>query len=76
MGPNHMLLRISSRTGSKKGFFYMGSQSKSLDLIAKVTSLSKEGLKLSKETTISNAEFKKFPKMEEEVQKLEKNRDF
>lgn len=46
------------------------------DLIAEVTGLPKEGLKFSKEMTISNVSFKKFPKIEEEEKKLEKNGDF
>ena len=36
------------------------------DFITKVTSLPKEGLKFSKEMTISNVAFKKLLKMEEE----------
>lgn len=46
------------------------------DFIAKVIGLLKEGLKFSKEMTISNVAFKKFSKTEEEEQKLEKNGDF
>jgi hypothetical protein len=46
------------------------------DFIAEVTGLPKEGMKFSKETGISNTTFKKFPKIEEEEKKMEKNGDF
>ena len=46
------------------------------DFIAEVTRLPKEGIKFSKETSISNAVFKKFPKIENEEKSLEKNGDF
>ena len=46
------------------------------DFIAEVTGLPKEGLKFSKETSISNVAFKKFPKIEAKEKKLEKNGDF
>ena len=46
------------------------------DFITKVTRLLREGIKFSKETSISNATFKKILKTNEEEKKLEKNRDF
>ena len=46
------------------------------DFIVEVTGLPKEGLKFSKEMIISNAAFKKFPKMDVEEKNLEKNGDF
>ncbi len=46
------------------------------EFIAEVTWLPMEGIKFSKEISISNATFKKFPKMEAEEKNLEKNRDF
>lgn len=46
------------------------------NFVAKVTGLPKEGLKFRKETSISNATFKKFPKTKAEEKKLEKNGDF
>ena len=42
------------------------------DFIAKVTGLPKEGLQFSKETSISNVAFKKFPKIEAKEKKLRK----
>ena len=44
--------------------------------IAEVTGLSKEGIKFNKETRISNAAFKKFPKTKVEEKNLEKIGDF
>ena len=46
------------------------------EFIAELTGLPMEGIKFSKETSISNANFKKFPKMEAEEKNLEKNGDF
>ena len=46
------------------------------DFIVEVTRLPNKGLKFSKETTISNAAFKKFPKIEAKEKKLEENGDF
>ena len=46
------------------------------DFISEVTRLPKEGLKFSKEMSISNATFKKFLKIDEEENNLEKNGDF
>lgn len=46
------------------------------EFIAEITGLPMEGIKFSKETSISNATFKKFPKMEAEEKNLEKNGDF
>ena len=46
------------------------------DFIVEVTRLLKEGIKFSKETSISNDAIKKFMKTEEEEKKLEKNGDF
>ena len=46
------------------------------DFIAKVTGLPKEGIKFSKETSISNVAIKKFLKTKEEDKKFEKNGDF
>ena len=46
------------------------------DFITEVTRLPKEGIKFSKETSISNAAFKKFPKTEAKEKNLEKNGDF
>ena len=48
----------------------------SKDFIAKVTGLPKEGIKFSKEKSISNVPFNKFPNMDEEEKNLEKNGDF
>ena len=42
------------------------------EFIAKVTGLPMEGIKFSKEISISNIAFKKFPKMEVEEKNLEK----
>ena len=44
--------------------------------IVEVMGLPKEGLNFSKETSISNAAFKKFPKTKDEENNLEKNEDF
>ena len=46
------------------------------DFIAEVIGLHKEGIKFSKETTISNVVFNKFLEMDEEEKNLEKNGDF
>ena len=46
------------------------------DFIAKVTRLLKEGLKFSKEMSISNVAFRKFPKKDALEKNLEKNGDF
>ena len=46
------------------------------DFIAKVIGLPNEGLKFNKETSISNAAFKKFPKREDKEKRLKKNGDF
>ena len=46
------------------------------DFIVEVTGLLTDGLKCSKETSISNVAFKIFPKTKEEEKKLEKNGDF
>lgn len=47
----------------------------SKEFIAETTGLPMEGLKFSKETSISNATFKKFPKSDEEEKKMEKSGD-
>ena len=44
--------------------------------IVDIMGLLMEGIKFSKETSISNVTFKKFPKMEAEEKNLEKNGDF
>ncbi len=46
------------------------------EFIAKVTGLPMKGIKFSKKTSISNAAYKKFLKMEEEELISEKNGDF
>ena len=46
------------------------------DFIAEVSGLPKEGIKFTKQTSISNAAFKKFPKTKEEEKQLEKRGDF
>ena len=46
------------------------------DFIAEVTGLPKEGIKFTKQTSISNAAFKKFPKTKDEEKQLEKRGDF
>ena len=48
----------------------------SKEFIIEIMSLPMEGLKFSKETSILNAAFKKFPKIDEEEKRLDKNGDF
>ena len=46
------------------------------DFIAKITRLSTGGIKFSKQTSISNAAYKKFSRTDAEEKKLKKNGDF
>ena len=46
------------------------------DFIAEVTGLPMKGIKFTKQKRISNVAYKKFPKMEEEEENLEKSGDF
>ena len=46
------------------------------EFLAKIIGLPMEGNKFSKQTSISNTAFKKFPKVEVEEKNLEKNGDF
>ena len=46
------------------------------EFITKIMGLPMEGLKFSKETSILNVSFKKFPKTNEEEKKMEKNGNF
>ena len=46
------------------------------DFIVEITGLPKEGIKFTKQTSISNAAFNKFPKIKEEEKQLEKRGDF
>ena len=46
------------------------------EFIAEVTGLPMKGIKFSKQTSISNAAYEKFPKMDEEEKQLEKKGDF